>query len=169
MRKNGKMTVGMLLLFLCIVLAVLVPVLAPWSSTEMHADIRSQGMSFAHPFGTDKFGRDLFVRVWCGVRISLCVGLASALLNGALGILYGAASGYAGKTADNILMRIAGFKVSPSQSIFALAISLSYCVVSAFSSCISGISFSSIALNSSSILLNATFPIFSFNTSLYGE
>ena len=47
MRKNGKMTVGMLLLFLCIVLAVLVPVLAPWSSTEMHADIRSQGMSFS--------------------------------------------------------------------------------------------------------------------------
>ena len=46
-RKNGKITVGLILLFLCIVLAVLVPVLAPWTSTEMHADIRNQGMSFA--------------------------------------------------------------------------------------------------------------------------
>ena len=105
-RKNEKITVGLILLLLCIFLAVLVPALSPWTSTEMHADIRNQGISFSHPFGTDKFGRDLFVRVWCGVRISLCVGLASALLNGALGVLYGAASGYAGKAADNILMRI---------------------------------------------------------------
>ena len=82
-RKNEKITVGLILLLLCIFLAVLVPALSPWTSTEMHADIRNQGISFSHPFGTDKFGRDLFVRVWCGVRISLCVGLASALLNGA--------------------------------------------------------------------------------------
>ena len=93
-RKNEKITVGLILLLLCIFLAVLVPALSPWTSTEMHADIRNQGISFSHPFGTDKFGRDLFVRVWCGVRISLCVGLASGLLNGALGVLYGAASGY---------------------------------------------------------------------------
>ena len=69
-RKNEKITVGLILLLLCIFLAVLVPALSPWTSTEMHADIRNQGISFSHPFGTDKFGRDLFVRVWCGVRIS---------------------------------------------------------------------------------------------------
>ncbi len=127
-RKNEKITVGLILLLLCIFLAVLVPALSPWTSTEMHADIRSQGMSFAHPFGTDKFGRDLFVRVWCGVfvrvwcgvRISLCVGLASALLNGALGILYGAASGYAGKTADNILMRIADIVASVPSLLYVI-------------------------------------------------
>lgn len=121
-RKNEKITVGLILLLLCIFLAVLVPALSPWTSTEMHADIRSQGMSFSHPFGTDKFGRDLFVRVWCGVRISLCVGLASALLNGALGILYGAASGYAGKTADNILMRIADIVASVPSLLYVILI-----------------------------------------------
>ena len=51
-RKNEKITVGLILLLLCIFLAVLVPALSPWTSTEMHADIRSQGMSFSHPFGT---------------------------------------------------------------------------------------------------------------------
>ena len=121
-RKNEKITVGLILLLLCIFLAVLVPALSPWTSTEMHADIRSQGMSFSHPFGTDKFGRDLFVRVWCGVRISLCVGLASALLNGALGVLYGAASGYAGKTADNILMRIADIVASVPSLLYVILI-----------------------------------------------
>jgi len=56
-RKNEKITVGLILLLLCIFLAVLVPALSPWTSTEMHADIRNQGISFSHPFGTDKFGR----------------------------------------------------------------------------------------------------------------
>ena len=121
-RKNEKITVGLILLLLCIFLAVLVPALSPWTSTEMHADIRNQGISFSHPFGTDKFGRDLFVRVWCGVRISLCVGLASALLNGALGVLYGAASGYAGKTADNILMRIADIVASVPSLLYVILI-----------------------------------------------
>ena len=121
-RKNEKITVGLILLLLCIFLAVLVPALSPWTSTEMHADIRNQGISFSHPFGTDKFGRDLFVRVWCGVRISLCVGLASALLNGALGVLYGAASGYAGKAADNILMRIADIVASVPSLLYVILI-----------------------------------------------
>ena len=63
-RKNEKITVGLILLLLCIFLAVLVPALSPWTSTEMHADIRSQGMSFSHPFGTDKFDAD---RGYCGI------------------------------------------------------------------------------------------------------
>lgn len=121
-RKNGKIVWGMILILLCILLAVLVPVLAPWSSTEMHADIRNQGMSFAHPFGTDKFGRDLFVRVWCGVRISLCVGLASALLNGVQGVLYGAVAGYVGKTTDNVLMRIADIVASVPSLLYVILI-----------------------------------------------
>lgn len=50
-RKNEKITVGLILLLLCIFLAVLVPALSPWTSTEMHADIRNQGISFSHPFG----------------------------------------------------------------------------------------------------------------------
>ena len=62
-RKNEKITVGLILLLLCIFLAVLVPALSPWTSTEMHADIRNQGISFSHPFGTDKFGRDILMRI----------------------------------------------------------------------------------------------------------
>jgi len=52
----------------------------------------------------------------------LCVGLASALLNGALGVLYGAASGYAGKTADNILMRIADIVASVPSLLYVILI-----------------------------------------------
>lgn len=106
-KKNHKMTLGLALLGSCVLLAVLVPLVSPWDPTEMNAALGSQGVSLAHPFGTDKMGRDLFVRVWSGAGISLCVGLLSALLNGAFGVLYGAVSGYAGKTADLILMRAA--------------------------------------------------------------
>ena len=52
----------------------------------------------------------------------MCVGLASALLNGALGVLYGAASGYAGKTADNILMRIADIVASVPSLLYVILI-----------------------------------------------
>ena len=71
------------------------------------AQIRNQGVSLLHWFGTHRFGRDLFTRVWYGAGISLTVGIASALINGAIGVLYGAVSGFAGRRTDLILMRIA--------------------------------------------------------------
>jgi oligopeptide transport system permease protein len=62
--------------------------------------------SFTHPMGTDKFGRDIFVRIMYGARISLSVGFASAFICLFIGIVYGGIAGYVGGKVDMILMRI---------------------------------------------------------------
>lgn len=57
-----------------------------------------------HLFGTDRFGRDIFVRMMLAARVSLLVGLAGSVLAGVLGIAVGAAAGWRGGTLDRLTM-----------------------------------------------------------------
>lgn len=115
---------GCIILGIWILLAAAVPLSWPWSYSEQNAQIRNQAASLLHWFGTDRFGRDLFARVWYGAGISLVIGITSALVNGLLGVLYGAAAGYAGKWADMILMRIADIISSIPSMLYVILITL---------------------------------------------
>ncbi len=106
-RKNQMLKIGIRVFCILTISALLIPMLSPWSCTEMNADIRNMHPNLQHFFGTDKFGRDLFVRTFYGVRISLMVGGVSAVLNGIFGICYGGIAGYSKRTVDLLLMRAA--------------------------------------------------------------
>lgn len=106
-RKNPMLASGMLLLTIIALLSILIPALSPYSAAAQNAELRNASSSLSHLFGTDKFGRDIFVRVFAGTRISIAVGIGSALICGVAGILYGCAAGYAGGKADMLLMRAA--------------------------------------------------------------
>lgn len=56
--------------------------------------------------GTDSLGRDLFIRIIYGARISLLVGFAAASVNLVIGVIYGGIAGYFGGKVDNVMMRI---------------------------------------------------------------
>lgn len=101
-------SVTLVLLVLC---ALLVPSLASSESrdigdvlaTRLVAPFSRDALGTWHLLGTDAFGRDLFVRLWVGARISLLVAVAGSALSGAIGIAAGALAGWAEGWPDRII------------------------------------------------------------------
>jgi oligopeptide transport system permease protein len=81
--------------------------LAPFQYSDTEKALQAQGQFvFPHIFGTDSAGRDFFVRVFYGARISLIVGVFAAIIVLVIGSIYGAVSGYYGGKVDMVMMRI---------------------------------------------------------------
>ena len=77
-----------------------------YTQSQMDANARHALFSAAHWLGTDSTGRDLWVRIWMGARVSLSIGLISAILNMCVGAVIGGLCGYYGGKLDMIVMRI---------------------------------------------------------------
>jgi oligopeptide transport system permease protein len=84
---------------------VITPLVSPHDPNRVYFPDAYQGPSWSHPFGTDQFGRDLFTRAALGGRISIGIGFGATLAILAIGVVYGALSGFAGGKLDNALMR----------------------------------------------------------------
>src|SRR5580698_1981150 len=114
--KNRAAVTSMIILGLVASLALLAPLLSPFAYDEVNYDIIACAPGWwpveaacrapGHIFGTDAVGRDLFVRVLFGARVSLAVGLVATLVSLLIGVLYGATAGYFGGRVDNLMMRV---------------------------------------------------------------
>ncbi len=106
LKKNKAAVVCLFTLIAIGLLAILAPEFSRYSYKETNYDIIYQIPSIKHLFGTDQFGRDLWVRTWMGTRISLLIAFVAALLDLTLGVTYGAVSALAGGRVDAVMQRI---------------------------------------------------------------
>jgi len=95
----------MIVLGLIVLGAVFAPLLSPYNKDQIDLSSQYLAPSLEHPFGTDDLGRDIFVRVMFGGRVSLAVGFGSMLIAFLIGVTAGGISGYYGGFVDSVVMR----------------------------------------------------------------
>jgi len=109
---NPTAVICMVLLAIIILGAIFVPVFSPYGMEEQdvvnnYAGFMSRdGDGGLHIFGTDELGRDLFVRVWSGARVSLTIAFTAVFVNFIIGCIYGCISGFYGGMLDNVMQRV---------------------------------------------------------------
>lgn len=121
MAKNKLAIFGLIVLGFFILVAIFAPIIAPYDPGEI-VESETLPPSFAHPFGTDDLGRDLFSRAVFGARISLTVGIVAVTIAILIGTLMGATAGYFGGLVDGTIMRFVDVMLSFPSIFLILAI-----------------------------------------------
>jgi len=97
--------IGFVIVLILVLAAILAPWLTPYEPTAMRARIRFRPPQEAYLFGTDNFGRDVFTRCLYGARLSMIIGLGTALLSGLIGAAAGIVSAQF-RRLDGVMMRL---------------------------------------------------------------
>jgi peptide/nickel transport system permease protein len=115
------MVMGLALFIILSALALFGPLVSNADPFRMTVTARLHGPGNGHPLGTDEFGRDLFIRIIYGARVSIGVGFAVALLSSALGLIIGVYAGYY-RPLDHVFMRICDGMVAIPGILLAIAL-----------------------------------------------
>lgn len=105
-KRNKLAVAGLVITIGYIFVGLFAPLIAPYDPSAIDVVNQYQPPSFAHPFGTDSFGRDIFSRVIYGTQISLRVATLSISFATVAGVLLGLTAGYYGGKVDEIIMRL---------------------------------------------------------------
>ena len=104
--RNPAAVAGCMMVVLLILFAAFGPMVSPHKYDDQDYDHMREPPTRRFWFGTDEVGRDLFVLMAMGARISLAVGLFASLISLIIGVCYGATSGWFGGRTDQVMMRI---------------------------------------------------------------
>jgi peptide/nickel transport system permease protein len=104
LRRSRAPLIGAAIVGLFVLAALFAPLIAGTDPLAQNLAHGSQPPSFAHPFGTDKLGRDVFARIVYGSRISIRIGFVAVGLAISAGTVIGMVAGYAGGAVESALM-----------------------------------------------------------------
>lgn len=106
-RDNKTIVVCSSVLVLIAAVALIGPLLSPYhyADTDFDQPFAMPSINDWHIFGTDGLGRDLFVRILLGVKVTLFVAIIASGVSLGIGVAYGAIAGYVGGKVDGVMMR----------------------------------------------------------------
>ncbi len=104
-KKNKLALFGLITIILLVIMALLAPIIAPYTLSEMDFANMDEGPSLQHILGTDKLGRDIFSRLLYAARISLSVGLIAEAIALTIGTTLGTTAGFFAGKVDTLIMR----------------------------------------------------------------
>jgi len=124
LKKNRGAMIGLVIVGILVFLAIFAGVIFDYETDVIGQNIaeRLQSPSWAHWFGTDDLGRDIFARVIYGTRYSLPIGLVAVLISVGLGVTFGSIAGYYGGKVENIIMRFADIFASIPHILLAIVV-----------------------------------------------
>jgi len=122
LRQQPLGAAGLAVIVLMILAAVFAPVVAPYDPLDVdYANILA-APSWAHPLGTDNFGRDVLSRIIYGAQTALSIGFLASILGSTIGALVGVASAYFGGKIDMLVQRLMDIVLSFPIIVLALAV-----------------------------------------------
>lgn len=131
LRKHRLAVASFFVVAVLTVACMAAPLIAPYDFDAIDLGSIRQAPSLSHWMGTDDLGRDLFTRVLYGGKISILIGILSALIGTGLGSAVGAVAGFYGGRTDNVLMRLTDVVYSiPTLPLLIVLSSYSQAVVS---------------------------------------
>jgi len=122
LRSEPLAAFGLVLVLLMSLTGIFAELIAPYNPTANDFAAMMEAPGWAHPLGTDQFGRDLLSRIIYGARTAMIVGLTSALVGGICGLVLGVGSAYFGGRTDLILQRLFDILMAFPLIIMALAV-----------------------------------------------
>lgn len=105
MIKNRLILFGSIILLIMLAASIFIPMFLRFNPNEINVDELLMPPSAKHIMGTDQLGRDVFIRMVYGARISLSVGFIAVVISTVVGVFFGAVSGFFGGKTDSIIMR----------------------------------------------------------------
>ena len=106
LRSNRVTLAGLAIILLVALLAIFAPLIAPYGPQEGNAAATLRSPSFSHLFGTDSIGFDIFSRTIYAGRLDLVIAAGAVGIALAVGCLFGAVAGFAGRIVDEVVMRL---------------------------------------------------------------